>query len=110
MIEIVNAATSMRACFPQGVAANVRQVAGTVGEASNTDSMWPFRKKTEAPGLGAEPDPERHELLQSQLRGTLTYGWSDKETHDAVAFLQSLPPADDTSHIGDRLGGSSPPR
>ena len=88
----------------------VARRAGKVGEASNTRSMWPFRKKAEAPGLGAEPDPQRHELVQSQLRGTLTYGWSDKETHDAVAFLQSLPPADDTSHIGDRLGGSSPPR
>jgi hypothetical protein len=88
----------------------VARRAGKVGEASNTRSMWPFRKKAEAPGLGEEPDPQRHELVQSQLRGTLTYGWSDKETHDAVAFLQSLPPADDTSHIGDRLGVPSPPR
>ena len=69
--------------------------------------MWPFRKQTEAPGLESEPDPERHEMLQSQLRGALTYGWNDKETHDAVAFLRSLPPADDTSHIDRRLGGSS---
>ena len=69
--------------------------------------MWPFRKRAEAPGLSTEPDPERHEMLQSQLRGTLTYGWNDKETHDAIAFLQSLPPADDTSHIDRRLGGSS---
>ena len=110
MIEIVNAATSMRACFPHGAAANVRSAERQRRRGVEYGSMWPFRKKTEAPGLGAEPDPERHELLQSQLRGTLTYGWSDKETHDAVAFLQSLPPADDTSHIGDRLGGSSSPR
>ena len=71
--------------------------------------MWPFRRKAAPPGLGSEPDPGRHELLQSQLRDTLTYGWRGTEQHDAVEFLQSLPPTDDATHIIDRLGGKPMP-
>ena len=54
--------------------------------------MWPFRKRAGQPDLVAESDPVRHELLQSQLRDTLTYGWRDSGRDDAVEFFRSLPP------------------
>ncbi len=71
--------------------------------------MWPFRKKAQPSELVAESDPERHELLQSQLRDTLTYGWRDSGRADAVEFFRSLPPTDDASDIAERLGGNGPP-
>jgi hypothetical protein len=108
MVEIVNTATSMRACFPASLAANVRSAGRRGRRGVEYGQHVALQEKNRGTGAGCGADPERHELLQSQLRETLTYGWSDKETHDAVAFLQSLPAADDTSHIGDRLGGSSP--
>jgi hypothetical protein len=71
--------------------------------------MWPFRTRAQRPDLVAESDPVRHELLQSQLRDTLTYGWRDSGRDDAVEFFRSLPPTDDASDITERLGGTSPP-
>jgi hypothetical protein len=47
--------------------------------------------------------------MRSQLRDLLTYGWKGgTDAHDAVGFLDSLPPADDPSHVMDRLEGRRP--
>ena len=65
--------------------------------------MWPFSRRLRAPKLAAEADPERQELLRSQLEDTLRYGWSDKESHDGQEFFDSLGPVDDTSQIVEGL-------
>ena len=66
--------------------------------------MWRFSRRRRAPKLAAESDPERHELLRSQLDDTLRYGWTDKEPHDGKQFFDSLGPVDDTNHIVEGLG------
>lgn len=70
--------------------------------------MWPMRRKPKQPVLLAEPDSGRRELLASQLRDMQTYGWDDS-AHDAAEFLDSLPPANDASHVMDRISGKTAP-
>jgi hypothetical protein len=65
--------------------------------------MWPFRRRRRAPKLAAESDPERQELLRSQLDDTMRYGWSDQASHDGKEFFDSLGPVDDTAHIVEGL-------
>ena len=64
--------------------------------------MWPFSRHR-TPKLALETDPERQELLRSQLDATLRYGWPDQALHDGKQFFNSLGPVDDTAHIVDGL-------
>lgn len=65
--------------------------------------MWPFRGRHKQPVLEPEPDSGRQELLQSQLKNTLGYGWHGSGKSDAKKFFESLGPADEVSRISDRI-------
>ena len=67
-------------------------------------TMWPFRRKRKQRVVGAKPDSERGELLPSQLRDLQTYGWDRSGSHDAIAFLDSLPADNAAPKLTDRLG------
>ena len=70
--------------------------------------MWPFSKRHRKPELEGEPDTSRHELLQSQLEHTLTYGWQGSGKSEAKEFFESLEPESDTSQIVEGLGKRRP--
>lgn len=82
--------------------------AGNEGTGSKGSSVWPFRRKPAQPVLLVEPDAGRRELLTSQLRDMQSYGWDDSG-HDAAAFLDALPAANDPSHMMERISGKPAP-
>ena len=61
--------------------------------ASNRKSMWPFARTRRTP---AEATPERETLPESQLDGTLRYGWRGADPDDVKEGLRrQLKPSDE---------------
>lgn len=70
--------------------------------ASKRKFMWPFARTSSHP---AEAPPEREELTESQLDGTLRYGWNGAnadDVKDGVRRLLNLP-------INERHSGHESP-
>jgi hypothetical protein len=65
--------------------------------------MKRLRGRRKQPVLKPETDSGRKELLQSQLKNTLDYGWHGSGKREAKEFFESLGPADEVSRISDRI-------